>query len=253
MSATETNTPSVNWKEVIVYYIIAVAVSAPFRLGWVDLSESVPLPMGFTLLYRVLGALGPAVGYFVLIYVMKTDIPRNVSLFGTSRVYSVIGLAIIPLVLAVVGRDDVSGLNTHWNGFLIGITFAIYAVGEELGWRGYLQQALAPIPLPLRVLIIAVLWYLWHLNFLNPMSTIQSQLIHFASLFVGSGALLTITGRTHSILIAAAVHLSFNIIGELGGEMNERLIVLAVAISVWAFVIRRMANLPFVPKSASAG
>lgn len=38
----------------------------------------------------------------------------------------------------------------------------VYALGEELGWRGFLQDALRPLPFIPRFLMIGILWELWH-------------------------------------------------------------------------------------------
>lgn len=46
--------------------------------------------------------------------------------------------------------------------FLLGWVHTLLALGEELGWRGYLVKALLPLGQPGTFLITGVLWGLWH-------------------------------------------------------------------------------------------
>ncbi|NVO10915.1 MAG: hypothetical protein HXX16_13200 [Bacteroidales bacterium] len=66
--------------------------------------------------------------------------------------------ALITLCLTIAGVTNSEGHNQHYFGFITGILLIFYALGKEYGWRGYLQQALEPLKLFYRVLIIAVLW-----------------------------------------------------------------------------------------------
>ncbi|GAB3684919.1 CPBP family intramembrane glutamic endopeptidase [Saccharopolyspora tripterygii] len=46
--------------------------------------------------------------------------------------------------------------------FLLGWVHTLLALGEELGWRGYLVKALLPLGQPGAFLVTGVLWGLWH-------------------------------------------------------------------------------------------
>ncbi|MDR3272750.1 MAG: CPBP family intramembrane metalloprotease [Flavobacteriaceae bacterium] len=48
-------------------------------------------------------------------------------------------------------------LNSH---LLVEITLL-----EEIGWRGFLQQQLKGLPKIWNILIVGILWFIWHLNF----------------------------------------------------------------------------------------
>ncbi len=53
--------------------------------------------------------------------------------------------------------------QTLINGFLAGITInTFFALGEEIGWRGFLQQELGHLGLWKSGLIIGFIWGLWH-------------------------------------------------------------------------------------------
>lgn len=49
------------------------------------------------------------------------------------------------------------------SAYIAAITInAIFALGEELGWRGYLYDLLKSKPLAIKTIIIGVVWGLWH-------------------------------------------------------------------------------------------
>lgn len=221
---------SINWKEVFLFFLIAVLVSAPFRLNIITLN--------FYLLF--LKGIGPLVAYLVMYYIVKSKVPRPNTFFGRDRVASIIAISVIPIGLAVIGLPNQIGLDEHYFGFIYGLMLALYALGEEYGWRGYLQQALEPLPIFARLLVITTMWYIWHLNFLNGPISFQGHAIHFLSLLAGSWGLLRITDITRSILFASAVHLSFNLFADVQGDFNERLYVLIAAGVVWAVLLRKI-------------
>ena len=248
MDASPPATParSVPWAEVSLFFAVACLVSAPFRLHLVDLSAIAPLPWGLGLFFRVLRGIGPAVGYFVVRRLLKSKVPRTTTFWGRSRPASLCAMAVIPAGLAIAGVANSLGLSSHYYGLLSGVVLACYALGEEYGWRGYLQQALAPLALPLRVFVIGTLWYAWHLNFLVPQVTLASHAIHFAALLLGAWGLLKVTDATQSILFAAAVHLSFNILSDVDIERPAALLVLGAAAIVWIVLVRRLRRQPAI-------
>ena len=229
---------SVNWKEVFIFFIVATAVSAPFRLSWLDMKEILPLPGGFNIFYNVLRGIGPLVGFVILFYGLKSKTLMTNSFFGINKLASIFAIVVIPIGLAVVGVPNSMNLNENYFGFLYGAMLVLYAIGEEYGWRGYLQEALRDLPLFIRVLAIASIWYLWHLSFLLPDVSLKTHVIHFGALVLGSWGLLKITDMSKSILFASAVHLSFNLFGDVRGDLQGRLIVLSVAVISWVIVLQ---------------
>ena len=229
----------VSWTQVIIFYLIAVLLSAPFRLNLFSVSEVVQLPEGLNIYFSTLKAIGPVAGYLIVRYIFRNTRDTTVStFFGDDSVRSVAALAIIPVTMTALGVSNTSGLNAHYYGFIYSTMFVVYALFEEYGWRGYLQNALRPLPERIRIILIAVLWFLWHLNFLYQDMTALQHAIHFAFLVLGSWGLLKITDRTHSIAFAGAVHLSFNLLTEVNGEFNKRLLVLGISVAVWILLLR---------------
>lgn len=220
-----------------IFFFVATLVSAPFRLRLVLFSEILPLPYGLGIVYNVLRGVGPAVGFLVMFYVLKSKTPRPFTFWGTNTLYSALAVFCIPFGLTLVGVNNDGGFDRHYFGFITSIVLVLYAIGEEYGWRGYLQQALAPLAVPYRVLTIAVFWYLWHLNFFIPEITLKSHVIHFLFLVLGSWGLLRISESTRSMIFVVAVHLSFNILSDVNTDGTSKLIVVGASALVWTFLI----------------
>jgi hypothetical protein len=227
----------IKWTEIALFYVIAVLLSAPFRLGLISLENLIPLPYGLNILYRVFRAIGTFIGYLVVFFIVKSKVKKEVTFLGESAIISFLSISPILIGLAVVGVKNTENINTHFFGFISGSTLVVYALFEECGWRGYLQQALKPIKLPIRIFVIGTLWYIWHLNFLNPKITIQVHLIHYFSLLAGSWGLLKISEVTSSLLFVSAVHLTFNILMNINCTLLEKISIIAISIITWVCLI----------------
>ncbi|MEO8760041.1 MAG: CPBP family intramembrane glutamic endopeptidase [Bacteroidia bacterium] len=238
---TETNNSyhqKINWREIFIFYVIAVTVSAPFRLNLINLSEVLPLPYGLNLFYRVFRGIGPLVGFLVVVYLLKSSVKRQNTFFGLSKMKSVLAILIIPIGLIIIGVYNNQSLNNHYYGLITGFMLILYSLEEEYGWRGYLQEALATLPAFKKIILIAVLWYIWHLNFLVPGISLQMHIIHFLSLVLGSWGLLKVTESTYSILFAMAVHLSFNILSDIDADPKRKIMVVLASVLLWVVLIR---------------
>jgi len=98
-------------------------------------------------------------------------------------------MSTIPVILLlIIGVDNKQGDNAHYFGLIAGLSTFIYCFFEEIGWRGYLEQELKDVSEFKRVLIIASLWYLWHLSFLRNPDLIQNVMF-FGWLLIGSWGL----------------------------------------------------------------
>jgi uncharacterized protein len=236
----ENNLKGINLKEILVFFTIAVLVSAPFRLGYIKPDQWFPLPWGFNIFYRILRGIGPITGFIVMYYVIKTRVISGMSFLGNNKLLSI--LSVIPLFagLIIAGVNNTEGFSIHYYGLLSACTLIVYAICEEYGWRGYLQQALAQLKPGIRIFVIAVLWYIWHLNFLHPDINWKMQAFHFGFLVLGAWGLLKISEITNSILFVSSVHLAFNIIADVNMGSPEKLIVIGISSLFWALLISRI-------------
>ncbi|NCD41718.1 MAG: CPBP family intramembrane metalloprotease [Bacteroidia bacterium] len=110
-------------------------------------------------------------------------------------------------------------------------TVLIYSLLEEIGWRGILQQLLAPLPKFVAILCITVLWFVWHLDF-TPTST---TLLFVSILLLGSWGIGLVAEKTNSLLVAAAFHALNNIFT---GFDLQKVILLAALIIIWVLSIK---------------
>jgi membrane protease YdiL (CAAX protease family) len=91
----------------------------------------------------------------------------------------------------------IGGLDT---GILCLLAF-VYGLLEEYGWRGYLQYELRELPVWQYVLIITVMWFLWHLDLGH-----RNMLGFFPLLLFASWGIGKVASDTHSLLFCAAFH-----------------------------------------------
>ena len=160
---SQINDPSehlINWRAIGIYYTIACSVSWPFLI-WRDFFneswQQIPLPYFFrTSLYMW----GPGLAALIMLFAFRRRHQRTVTVFGTSTWRSLVFFLVPMGVWATVSGFDA---EQTVRGMLIFVPIAFFNyMGEELGWRGYLQDALRPLPTVRRFLLIGLLWEFWH-------------------------------------------------------------------------------------------
>ncbi len=226
----------VSWPAVCSYYAIACAISWPF-FWWRDESPAswaAWTAPGFV--KGLLPAAGPALAALAVFLLFRKTHRRVVTLVGTSAVRSAIFLVAPILVFGILGSGND---QPHLTGLLYGTFLAVYGFGEELGWRGFLQDALRPLAPPLRYLSIGLLWGAWHFTtFLHGSPRqIAIRLTMMIVLWVaGSWGIGQAVEQTRSVLVAAALHLGFNYITLL--PTDKWLPLLGISVVVWIVVLR---------------
>jgi membrane protease YdiL (CAAX protease family) len=136
-------------------------------------------------------------------------------------------LAIVLLIDIVTGRTlpaagdfaRFSGLPSSWGVLGVGVgVVAINGFGEETGWRGYALPNLQRTHTPLMATtILAALWAGWHLPMFFVVRGFQSftptiTVGWVIGLFCGAIVLTWLYNRTHSILLVALWHGTYNIV-----------------------------------------
>lgn len=135
----------------------------------------------------------------------------------------VLGLALAGLAFAGEGLPawsdfaDFTGLPSYGVISTLLLVFVLNGLGEEAGWRGYMQDRLQRRLSPLSAsLIVAVIWAVWHIPFFFVLSTYSgftaTTLVMFP-LGLASGAIVMTwlhnrTGR--SVLAVALWHTLYN-------------------------------------------
>lgn len=183
---------------------------------------------------------GPGVSALLCFLILKKTHRKTISFFGSSKIKSVVFYVVPILALAAVGISG-QGMNNHLFPIVFGAIGFISILGEELGWRGYLQDALQPLPEWKKYLLIGTMWELWH--FTNRMGHGDIEqifvrvLIWISALTLLSFLIGKATERSQSVVVAVTLHAWIDIVAE----FNEpaKFIVLGGAVPFWAYMIWR--------------
>ena len=224
-----------NWRAIAVFYCLACLWSWPF-FWWRDVNTSSwnawRLPeeiKGLTQQW------GPALGAMTVFYLFPQTRSRFLSLFGSSWKRSVLCF-LIPIVFACIASAIHSG---HFSSKLVYylLVGGFSTLGEELGWRGFLQGALRPLGRVPGYLLLAFMWEIWHFtsHTQGALHEVISRLeIIVPAVVAITFALAFLTERTGSILLATAVHEWIDIGVDSGGYF---LLIALAAVPVWVWIV----------------
>lgn len=200
------------WTRVALFYAVACVWSWPLFfwrdvVGWgaFPLSPSVGM---FLIMW------GPGVAALVCWRVLGPPAQgARARLLGSSPTRAV--LALCAVLLALVAP-------AWWgNGDAIAPLLLVFPLalartfGEELGWRGYLQETLGRVPRTWRYVLVGVLWETWHFTtrtYGRPFPQVLFVLVLSTAVAIAASfALGWAVERSGSILVAVAGHALMNI------------------------------------------
>lgn len=175
-----------------VFYVIAIS------LRYLTNKTHILSGLDSTFLTVILQGIGPTIGALVAFRLFH--IRSVMTLKGDFNNFFVPLLIywLLPIVLIEVLAYFFTGMSSR----TASITILVYALFEEIGWRGFLQQVLMPVPKFVRISIVTLLWFIWHLNF----DLSVSNLLFFTILLSGSLVLEFISVKTNSLLCVSAIH-----------------------------------------------
>lgn len=129
------------------------------------------------------------------------------------------------MVAQTTGPDKVTEMPSPWliwpalyfTSLLAAPIFnTLFALGEEIGWRGYLLPKLMPLGKPRAYLLLGLIWSAWHwpmiaIGFNYGKSSFLLSILIFSVLTTGVGIYLNeLTLRNRSSLLAGFGHSVFN-------------------------------------------
>ena len=174
---------------IATFYIIALLVRL-ISLLVVNKFPSIETNYALQVSAALATGLGPAIGALVAMLLFKRK--TEYTLVGKSARKSIATIVIPCIVFGIIGGWDL-GMACFW-------AFA-YGLLEEFGWRGFLQYELRELPVWQYVLIITIMWFLWHLDLSQ-----RSVLPFFLLLLFASWGIGKVVTDTHSLLFCAAFH-----------------------------------------------
>ena len=205
---------------IVVFYVIAVL------LRYLTNKTQILSGLNNTFLKVILQGIGPTIGALVAFSLFK--IRSVMTLKGDFKNF------FVPLsiywILPVILIEIVTYSSKEVSSRTLAITILVYGLFEEVGWRGFLQQALISLPKFIRILIITILWFAWHLNF----DVTVSNLTFFVVLLVGTLIMEFIANKTNSLLCVSAIHSLNNFFSDLN---LYKIIVLSVLLIIWILSI----------------
>jgi membrane protease YdiL (CAAX protease family) len=214
----------INYFAILTFYTIAVALR--YLTNKTDLLTG----LSSSFLKAILTGIGPAVGAVVVFAVFK--IKPVMSLKGNYKKLLTPFLLYwaLPLVLICGTEFFIKGTVS----FAAVTAILVYGLLEEIGWRGFLQQELKSLPLLLNIIVVATLWFLWHLNF----DLSSSNLLFYGILILGTWGIGKVADSTQSLLAVSAFHSLNNFFAEMN---TVKIAILVVLLSTWiiALVIRK--------------
>lgn len=214
----------VNYLAILTFFIIAIALR--YLTNKTDLLSNVP--SGFIKI--ILQGISPTIAAMTVFAVFK--IKPILTLKGNyGHILTPFLLYwTLPIVLILGVEYGTKGTIS----FEAITAILIYGLLEEIGWRGFLQQQLKPLPEILNIFIVAILWFVWHLNF----DFTSSNLLFFGILILGSWGIGKVANHTYSLLAVSAFHSLNNFFPEMN---TIKVLLLLSLISIWviALIIRK--------------
>lgn len=187
----------------------------------------------------------PTFGILLASLISRRNQPNNqMSLTGNRQLLSWGFMSIPVIILTIIGVPNEISIQPNLFGLVIGTFTMTYALFEEFGWRGYLQEELSEKYNKWIVyVLVGLIWYLWHWYFLrvgNDPKLIMIPILIFASFGIGE-----VAKSTKSILICGALHGLVNILmiyGVIARNITsqEKIMLLLGSLIVWIPIIKKM-------------
>lgn len=197
---------------------ISVFTILAFALSWSTNRLLPELNVSSLNLKEIFTGFGPAMSGLICYKLFGTPNTYKLSLAGSRPALS-LGIVALSLALPILCLEKPDPVL--WAGFVV--TQFVYTLGEELGWRHYLQNAIAPLNGWQQAVFIGFCWFFWHYAILDDPTTMltgQSAPAFIGiPLMIGLLALLSkllgdIAIRTQAVFLPVSLHY----IGKVGNS-----------------------------------
>ena len=231
LTTTENNTQhpaKPNWLLIANVYLLAFGISSVFNSGVFSEKYKSFSDTYFINNWTFLPAgIGTLVAALLAFYFDKKRI-KTITLFGNNT-FKNIAIAITPLV---VFTSLAATQQSPAYCFALAAIALIYALCEEIFWRGYLQDALSGLDKNKSYLLIGVMWWAWHFRF-----TTTFDYTGFVAVCVISTFLLgTFTEGTKSYLTSAGLHSMIILLSSTGELNNAKITAAILTVVIWVTI-----------------
>jgi membrane protease YdiL (CAAX protease family) len=194
-----------NWRAILLFYVLACSFSWPF-FWWRDVNttswKAIPLPEEIKDL-----TWGPALAALIVFWLIPTTRQWAVSFFGGSWRRSAV-FFIAPILFAFIALRIHSGAISYKFLYYL-VIGGVSILGEELGWRGFLQGSLRPLGRVRGYLLVAGMWETWH--FTSHLKGTLPEVIARMSIYIPLVIVITfllgyVIERTDSLVLAVTLH-----------------------------------------------
>jgi membrane protease YdiL (CAAX protease family) len=232
--------PQPNVKAIVIFYVLACAISWPFFF-WRDVfPESWATAQVPSRMLNLFIMWGPGIAALIVFRLFKGSHERQISFSGASLPKSLMFFFFPYLIWAMLLwiNPDKNTIAPQYLLQLLPFGF-LMILGEELGWRGFLQDALRPLKAWKRWLILGLMWEFWHFT-RGLVSGAFPQILLRKMILLLSVLLLTViigrlTDRTKSLMVAITLHSWVNIQFEF--PHFNTLLAGGISLLIWAVLI----------------
>lgn len=245
----------------LIFLIVAMILSVGLILITTNLSDAKYVdPIG------QLSCFGPLLASLFFIFINKKDTIKNISIKAFSfkpllKLILIFSIAIIigKSIELFIGLSEINirqfrlsfiniEINPIYSYPLLFVLCVVYSgVGEEFGWRGYLFHKLRGLSWLELILVLNIIWALWHLPlFIYGIMGSQNLLIEFPLFLIfameAGVLLLYVRIKTKSVISAMIFHGFLNFL--YGGVINSSLIKSNLESAGWIYFPLILALLP---------
>lgn len=250
---TAVDRTTVDWKAVVLFYVLACALSWPFfwwrdmhRASWIAWSAPRYLKASFYMW-------GPGLAALVALYVFRRRHVRTITFLGR---WPAVSVAFYLVPLAALGLAYAPELGRR--ALLvpgIGALSLFNILGEELGWRGFLQDALRPLPRLQRYVLLGAMWEFWHFTARTSSGSAPQIAMRLAIMYPLTILLTAIIGeltdRTRALLVAVTLHFWLDALWEVPQLLHappvKTYVVFGASILFWAVTLYTLRRRPALP------
>ncbi len=223
---------NINWLPILGFYFLAFILSFPSNSELITkyfVSKTSNYLISDLKFFPAL--FGTLIVYLIATHILKVN-SNEINITG-SHTYINVLIGIVPIIVfSIFGINNSHNINTHFYALQITILIYIYAFGEEVFWRGFLQNYINSENRILIYIIIGILWWAWHIIF-SEQYFVNSFLIFC---IIGSILIGIFADKTKSIIATAAPH-SLAVIISLQSNFNTKsIIAICLVILIWLMI-----------------